>query len=423
MFNNAGIGGAGSFVDDDREAWERTFNVDWGGVYLSSRVFLPMLVAADEGHIVNTSSINGILASVGPSLPHTAYSAAKFAVRGFSEALITDLRLNAPHVRVSVVMPGHVGTSIVINSGIAHGKEPDNLTTEDIDTIRRRMAAGGTPLDDVADEDVRKGVAMMGEMFRDQAPLSAADAAQIILDGVRANQWRILVGDDAILADEMVRADPEHAYEPEFWAALQSKGEFGGFLERRGLSGLAFERSPPNREGPWSSRARQRSSPEGRAASGSRPRASSPASGANLVLGDIEEEPLSAAVEGAARRRRQGHRRRGDVSKEADVVAMRDAALERVRCGARGVQQRGRRRRADDRHAQEGVGLGAGRERRRRHQRHQRLRAALPRAERGPRRQHGFASRGSSAVPAWAPTARASSRSSGSPSRSSTSWR
>ena len=231
LFNNAGIGGAGSFVDDDREAWERTFNVDWGGVYLSSRVFLPLLVAADEGHIVNTSSINGILASVGPSLPHTAYSAAKFAVRGFSEALITDLRLNAPHVRVSVVMPGHVGTSIVINSGIAHGQEPDNLTTEDIDTIRRRMAAGGTPIDGVADEDVRKGVALMGEMFRDQAPLSAADAAQIILDGVRANQWRILVGDDAILADQMVRADPEHAYEPEFWAALQSKGAFGGFLE------------------------------------------------------------------------------------------------------------------------------------------------------------------------------------------------
>jgi NAD(P)-dependent dehydrogenase (short-subunit alcohol dehydrogenase family) len=108
LFNNAGVAGAGSFVDDDRAAWERTFNIDWGGVYLGTRTFLPMLMAASEGHIVNTSSINGIFASIGPTNPHTSYSAAKFAVRGFSEALITDLRLNAPHIQVSVVMPGHV---------------------------------------------------------------------------------------------------------------------------------------------------------------------------------------------------------------------------------------------------------------------------------------------------------------------------
>ena len=91
-----------------------------------------MLMAADEGHIVNTSSINGLFASVGPNRPHTAYSAAKFAVRGFSEALITDLAMNAPHVRVSVVMPGHVGTSIIINSGIVHGKEPDTIDEEEL---------------------------------------------------------------------------------------------------------------------------------------------------------------------------------------------------------------------------------------------------------------------------------------------------
>ena len=53
-------------------------------------------MAADEGHIVNTSSLNGLWASIGPN-PHTAYSAAKFAIRGFTEALITDLRVNAPH--------------------------------------------------------------------------------------------------------------------------------------------------------------------------------------------------------------------------------------------------------------------------------------------------------------------------------------
>src|SRR5580692_9483516 len=229
LFNNAGIAGAGSFVDDDRDAWERTFGIDWGGVYLGCRTFLSMLVAAEEGHIVNTSSINGIFASVGPNRPHTSYSAAKFAVRGFSEALITDLRMNAPHVRVSVVMPGHVGTSIVINSGVVHGKEPDTLDEEDLVKVRRQLAADGTPVDEVSDEDLRKGVAMFGEAFRDLAPLTAASAAEIILDGVRQNKWRILVGEDAVVVDQLVRDDPENVYEPEFWQSLQARGLFGGF--------------------------------------------------------------------------------------------------------------------------------------------------------------------------------------------------
>ena len=229
LFNNAGVAGAGSFVDDDRAAWERTFAIDWGGVYLGTRTFLGMLMAADEGHIVNTSSINGIFASVGPNRPHTSYSAAKFAVRGFSEALIADLRMHAPHVRVSVVMPGHVGTSIVINSGIVHGKEPDTLDVEELVKVRRQLAADGTPVDEVSDEDLRKGVAMFGEAFRDLAPLSAAAAAQIILEGVRQNKWRILVGEDAVIVDQMVRDDPENAYELNFWRTLQSRGLFGGF--------------------------------------------------------------------------------------------------------------------------------------------------------------------------------------------------
>lgn len=85
------------------------------------------------------------------------------------------------------------------------------------------------PMDGVSDEDFRKGIKMMGEMFRDAAPTSAADAATIILDGVRENRWRILVGDDAGLLDAEVRADPEHAYEPEFWELLRTKGVFGAF--------------------------------------------------------------------------------------------------------------------------------------------------------------------------------------------------
>jgi len=116
LINNAGIGGGGSLFTNTRAQWEKTFNICWGGVYLGVRTFLPMLMKADEGHIVNTSSINGFWASVGPGVAHTAYSAAKLEVKGFTEALMNDLRLNAPHIKCSVVMPGHIGTSIVANS-------------------------------------------------------------------------------------------------------------------------------------------------------------------------------------------------------------------------------------------------------------------------------------------------------------------
>jgi NAD(P)-dependent dehydrogenase (short-subunit alcohol dehydrogenase family) len=227
LFNNAGIGGGGSFVTDDRSEWERTFGIDWGGVYYCTRAFLPMLLVADEGHVVNTSSLNGLWASIGPTIPHTAYSAAKFAIRGFTEALITDFRVNAPHLRASVVMPGHIGTSIVINSGKVHGQDPDTMGPDRLLRLRGQLTASGFPLDGVSDEDLRKGVQMMGETFRDSAPTSASQAATIILDGVRENRWRILVGEDAEIIDGEVRRDPEHAYDAEFWQSLQARGLFG----------------------------------------------------------------------------------------------------------------------------------------------------------------------------------------------------
>ena len=111
----------------------------WGGVYGGTRAFMPMLLASDEGHVVNTSSVNGFWASLGPAFPHTAYSAAKFAVKGFTEALITDFRINAPHLKASVVMPGHIGTSIVINSFKFFGRDPKELTAEQIALIRENL--------------------------------------------------------------------------------------------------------------------------------------------------------------------------------------------------------------------------------------------------------------------------------------------
>ncbi len=226
LFNNAGIGGAGSMVVDDRDDWERVFNVCWGGVYLGVRTFLPMLQRSPEARIVNTSSVNGFWATVGPHAAHTAYSAAKFAVKGFSEALITDLRLHAPNVAVSVVMPGHIGTDILFNSGAYLGRDPKQLDTEQVAEARQRLADLGFDLGGASDEDVRGAVVAMAEGFRENAPTTAAEAARIILDAVLAGQWRILVGDDAHRIDGAVRADPMSAYEPEFLDRLRADGVF-----------------------------------------------------------------------------------------------------------------------------------------------------------------------------------------------------
>ena len=221
LFNNAGIGGGGSLFTNTREQWERTFNICWGGVYLGVRTFLPLMVKADEGHIVNTSSVNGFWASVGLGVSHTSYSAAKFAVKGFTEALINDLRLNAPHIKCSVVMPGHIGTSIVSNSRkVQSGTDSDRLNDNEIALIRTRLAASGTDTSQMSDEDVQAGAAERARNFRDEAPTTAAAAAKIILDGVKAERWRILIGDDAHRLDERVRQTPEQAYDAEFYQSF-----------------------------------------------------------------------------------------------------------------------------------------------------------------------------------------------------------
>ncbi|MFN2100472.1 SDR family NAD(P)-dependent oxidoreductase [Altererythrobacter sp. MF3-039] len=187
LFNNAGIAGGGSFVAGDSGQWERTFGVCWYGVYYGCRAFMPLLVRANEGHVINVSSVNGFWASLGPETPHTAYSAAKFAVKGFTEALMTDLAINAPHVKASVVMPGHIGTKIALNTVREQGMGifPEDVTKEEI--IQR------------------------GKDFEENG-LRPEEAAKSILDGVKEDRWRILVGPDAIALDQVVRANPEGAY-------------------------------------------------------------------------------------------------------------------------------------------------------------------------------------------------------------------
>jgi NAD(P)-dependent dehydrogenase (short-subunit alcohol dehydrogenase family) len=193
VFANAAIGAGGSFLNDPREAWDRVFAVNWQGVYYCARVFLPLLVKSSEGVLVNTSSVNGFWATLGPGVPHTAYSTAKFAVKGFTEALIEDLRTNAPHVRAVLVMPGHVATNIVGNSMRAFGI-----------TDAEQIEAGNAG-------------------FRKGAPMTAAEAAAVILDGVRSGAWRVVVGDAAKKLDEFVRANPDDAYDYARLAAYRGR--------------------------------------------------------------------------------------------------------------------------------------------------------------------------------------------------------
>ena len=212
LFNNAGIGGGGSFITSTREEWERCFAVCWYGVYYCSRAFMQSIVESEEGHIVNTSSVNGFWASLGGT-PHTSYSAAKFAVKGFSEALIDDFRVNAPHVGVSVVMPGHIGTSIAENTGKILGGERSD---EDYEKIKENMIKMGMPVHNFSIDQIKEQIKENAESFKNNAPTSSAEAAEIILSAVKRKEWRILVGDDAKAIDQWVRNDPENAYEITF---------------------------------------------------------------------------------------------------------------------------------------------------------------------------------------------------------------
>ena len=228
VFSNAGAGGGESFVAGRREVWERIFAIDWWGVYYCARAFVPLLIASGDGVLVNTSSVNGFWAALGPGLPQTAYSTAKFAVRGFTEALIEDLRSNAPGVRVVLVLPGRVGTNIVRNSLIARGlPAPEHMSDAQAEEVyppgvRNALIRAGMLPEGATGQDLRQFLIRASADFRDKAPVSAAQAATIILDGVRAGAWRILIGEDAAMIDAAVRAKPDAAYD---YAEL-----FAGFI-------------------------------------------------------------------------------------------------------------------------------------------------------------------------------------------------
>ena len=241
VFSNAGVFGGTSFVNGSRQEWERTFAINWWGTYFCARTFLPLLIASGDGVLVNTSSVAGFWATAGPGAPPiTAYSTSEFAIKGFSEALIEDLRSNAPQVRVVVVMPGVVSTDIFVNSRRALGlPEWEQLSDAELlelvtDGGRAALIAMGLLAEDFSADDLRQLIPRLRNEFQGKG-FTAAQAATIILDGVRSGAWRILVGEEAEMLDEQVRANPEAPFKyenyAEMYAPLIARAEASGTPE------------------------------------------------------------------------------------------------------------------------------------------------------------------------------------------------
>jgi short-subunit dehydrogenase len=174
LINNAGVALMGNFDEIDQAQMDWLMNINFWGVVRSTRAFLPHLAQQREAHIVNLSSIFGIVAPPGQS----AYAAAKFAVRGFSESLRHELQIAESPIRLSVVHPGGVATNIARNSRSGSGVS---------DNARRAEAI---------------------ERFDAVARTTPAAAAQRIIIGIEKNQPRILIGGDAKLLDLVQRFRP-----------------------------------------------------------------------------------------------------------------------------------------------------------------------------------------------------------------------
>jgi len=178
VFNNAGVAVASSVLDADPgdDEWLRQTNFD--GVVNGTRAFLPLLVEQDDGVIVNTSSVFGLL-----GMPYqSAYCASKFAVRGFTEALRQELR--GTGVRAVTVHPGGITTNIARNARVRKDPEGRGRTHE-------QMAAD----------------------FEAITMTSPDKAAEIICRGVERGKARILVGPDAYVFDALARIAPTHYYD------------------------------------------------------------------------------------------------------------------------------------------------------------------------------------------------------------------
>jgi short-subunit dehydrogenase len=180
LINNAGVTLIGQFHEIDQAEMDWLININFWGVVHGTRAFLPHLSGRHEAHIVNLSSLFGIIAPPG----QTAYVAAKFAVRGFSESLRHELQAAGSPVRLSVVHPGGVATNIVRNARTGSGMT---------DNARRAQSI---------------------ERFDTLAKTTPQAAALHIIKGIEKNQPRILIGNDARLLDLLQRLRPATYWAP-----------------------------------------------------------------------------------------------------------------------------------------------------------------------------------------------------------------
>ena len=184
LINNAGVALLGSFAEVEQAQMEWLININFWGVVHGTRAFLPHLSSQPAAHIVNLSSIFGIIAPPG----QTAYCAAKFAVRGFSESLRHELAMANSPVKLSVVHPGGVATNIVRNSRAGTGVTDNARRAQSIDR------------------------------FDAMAKTTPTAAALRIIEGIEKNQPRILIGNDAWFMDLLQRFRPAT-----YWAVMAKR--------------------------------------------------------------------------------------------------------------------------------------------------------------------------------------------------------
>ncbi|MDO9352157.1 MAG: SDR family oxidoreductase [Solirubrobacteraceae bacterium] len=187
LYNNAGIAFTRTILESEFEDYERVFNVNLWGVINGTKAFLPHLIASGEGHVTNISSLNGLMAQ--PEMSH--YVATKFAVRGFTETLRMEMITSKAPVKVSVVHPGGIATSIASNASKAELDRKGGGTAEE--------QAYAATREKVYNKKLLK--------------LPAEKAAEIITNGVAKNKPRIVVGNDAKALDVFIRIAPK-AYQP-----------------------------------------------------------------------------------------------------------------------------------------------------------------------------------------------------------------
>ena len=168
VYNNAGIAYNGDVENSEFKDIEKIMDVDFWGVVNGTKAFLPHVIASGDGHIVNISSLFGLIAVPGQS----AYNAAKFAVRGFTEALRQEMLVAKHPVKVTCVHPGGIKTAVARNATVVDGQ--DALT--------------------------------FAEFFDTRLALHSPEmAAQTILKGVRRGHARVVVGWEAKALDVLAR--------------------------------------------------------------------------------------------------------------------------------------------------------------------------------------------------------------------------